>query len=98
MARQFQRSSSAVEGRNGCLSQMYHNGRGLSKQRLGALTVIHNYCLKRADKTTAATRLFDREFPDLFSWLIDEMGELPFPRKSRGRSIAKSLILESVPS
>ena len=25
MARQFHRSSSAVEGRNGCLSQMYHN-------------------------------------------------------------------------
>jgi hypothetical protein len=98
MARQFQRSSSAVEGRNGCLSQMYHNGRGLSKQRLGALTVIHNYWLKRADDTTAATRLFDREFPDLFSWLLDEMNALPLPRKSRGRSIAKSLILESVPS
>ena len=98
MARQFQRSSSAVEGRNGCLSQMYHNGRGLSKQRLGALTVIHNYWLKRADNTTAATRLFDREFPDLFSWLLDEMGELPLPRKSRERSIAKSLILEGVPS
>jgi hypothetical protein len=30
---------------------MYHNGRGLSKQRLGALTVIHNYWLKRADDT-----------------------------------------------
>jgi hypothetical protein len=28
--------------------------------------------LKRADDTTAATRLFDREFPDLFSWLLDE--------------------------
>jgi len=98
MARQFQRSSSAVEGRNGCLSQMYHNGRGLSKQRLGALTVIHNYWLKRADNTTAATRLFDREFPDLFSWLLDEMDELPLPRKSRERSIAKSLILEVVPS
>ena len=29
LAPQFQRSSSAVEGRNGCLSQMNHNGRGL---------------------------------------------------------------------
>jgi hypothetical protein len=50
------------------------------------------------DDTTAATRLFDREFPDLFSWLLDEMNALPLPRKSRRRSIAKSLILESVPS
>jgi len=41
MARQFQRSSSAVEGRNGCLSQMYRNGRGLNEKRLKALTVIH---------------------------------------------------------
>jgi hypothetical protein len=54
--------------------------------------------LKRADDTTAATRLFDRKFPDLFSWLFYEMNTLPLPRKSRGRSIAKSLILESVPS
>ena len=27
MVRQFHRSSSAVEGRNGCLAQLYHNGR-----------------------------------------------------------------------
>jgi hypothetical protein len=56
MARQFHRSSSAVEGRNGYLSQMYHNGRGLTEKRLRALTVIHNYGLKRADGTTAAMR------------------------------------------
>ncbi len=67
MARQFHRSSSAVEGRNGCLSQMYHNGRGLSQKRLKALTVIYNYGIKRADGITAAARLFDTEFPDLFS-------------------------------
>jgi len=67
MARKFHRSSSAVEGRNGYLSQMYHNGRGLTVKRLRALTVIHNYGIKRLDGTTAAMRLFDREFPDLFS-------------------------------
>jgi hypothetical protein len=32
MVRQFHRSSSAVEGRNGCLSQMYHNGRGWTER------------------------------------------------------------------
>lgn len=85
MSRQFQRSSSAVEGRNGCLSQMYHNGRGLGGKRLKALTVIHNYDIKREDGTTAAMRLFNTEFPDLFPWVLDRMGELPLPRKGRER-------------
>ena len=98
MARQFHRSSSPVEGRNGCLSQMYHNGRGLSEKRLKALTAIHNYGIKREDGTTAATRLFDTEFPDLFSWLLDEMGELPLPRKGRNRVISNPLKLLDVPS
>jgi len=98
MARQFQRSSSAVEGRNGCLSQMYHNGRGLSGKRLKALTVIHNYDLKREDETTAAMRLFNAEFPDLFSWLLNRMGELPLPRKGRERLTFNSLKLLDVPS
>ncbi|MCK5831793.1 MAG: hypothetical protein KAH20_15980 [Methylococcales bacterium] len=98
MVRQFHRSSSAVEGRNGCLSQMYHNGRGLSPKRLKALTVIHNYGIKREDGTTAATRLFDIEFPDLFSWLLDEMGELPLPRKGRSRVVSNPLELLGVPS
>ncbi len=97
MAQQFQRSSSAVEGRNGCLSQMYHNGRGLSEKRLKSLTVIHNYGLKRADGTTAATRLFDSEFPDLFSWLLDKMDDLPLPRKSRERVVSNPLTLSGVP-
>jgi len=98
MSRQFHRSSSAVEGRNGCLAQMYHNGRGLSKKRLKALTVIHNYGLRREDGTTAAMRLFDTEFPDLFSWLLDEMGELPLPRKRRNRVIYNPLNLINVPA
>jgi hypothetical protein len=98
MARQFQRSSSAVEGRNGCLSQMYHNGRGLTEKRLKALTVIHNYSIRREDGTTAAMRLFDTEFPDPFLWVLDKMGELPLPRKSRERMIANPLELVAVPS
>jgi hypothetical protein len=35
---------------------MYHNGRGLSKKRLKALTVIHNYGIRRTNGTTAAMR------------------------------------------
>ena len=97
MTRKFHRSSSAVEGRNGFLSQMYHNGRGLTEKRLRALTVIHNYGIKRLDGTTAAMRLFDRKFPDLFSWLMTEMGELPLPRKGRKRVIHNPLFLITVP-
>lgn len=98
MARNFHRSSSAVEGRNGYLSQMYHNGRGLTEKRLRALTVLHNYGLKRADGTTAAMRLFDQTFPDLFSWLVVEMGVLPLPRKGRERVARNPLFLEAVPA
>ena len=97
MTRQFHRSSSAVEGRNGFLSQMHHNGRGLTEKRLRALTVIHNYGIKRLDGTTAAMRFFDREFPDLLSWLVNEMGELPLPRKARNRVIHNPLFLITVP-
>ncbi|MDD4915338.1 MAG: DUF6399 domain-containing protein [Methylococcales bacterium] len=98
MARQFHRSSSAVEGRNGYLSQMYHNGRGLIEKRLRALTVIHNYELKRADGTTAAMRLFGQTFPDLFSWLVAEMGVLPLPRRGRKRVTRNPLFLKTVPA
>ena len=76
---------------------MYHNGRGLTKKRLAALTVVHNYGLKRADGTTAAERLFGSPFPDVFEWLISQMGELPLPRKPRDRIKRNPLILQCVP-
>jgi hypothetical protein len=98
MVRQFHRSSSAVEGRNGCLAQLYHNGRGLTPQRLRALTVIHNYGLKHEDGTTAAMRLFGTEHPDLFSWILEQMGELPLARQSRKRVIHNPLKLLNVPA
>lgn len=98
MVRQFHRSSSAVEGRNGRLSQMYHNGRGFKKKRLMALTVIHNYGQRRSDGSTAAERLFDTAFPDLFGWVVDNMGELPLPRKSRQSALRNPLKLMSVPA
>ena len=47
MAGKFHRASSAVEGRNGFLSQIYHNLRGLRPNRLKALTVLHNYFICR---------------------------------------------------
>jgi len=98
IAGKFHRSSSAVEGRNGCLAQMYHNGRGLSAKRLKALTVIHNFGLKRADGTTAAERLFETPFPSLFEWLVEQMGELPLPRRGKQRVHRNPLIPLPVPA
>jgi hypothetical protein len=42
-AKAFQRASSAVEGRNGYLSQMQHNHRGLPTRRYQVWTVLHNF-------------------------------------------------------
>jgi len=92
----FQRTSSAIEGRNGYLSQMHHNGRGITANRLKALTVIHNYDTRRKNGTTAAERLFDKKIPDMFDWLIGQMGDLPLPRKARGRKSYNPLNLQIV--
>ena len=83
MVSNFQRTSSAVEGRNGWLSQMHHNGRGLTPKRLKAQTVLHNYYLKRDDGTTAAERLFRKKFPDPLEWVVERMGDLPLQRESK---------------
>jgi tetratricopeptide (TPR) repeat protein len=77
----FQRTSSAVEGRNGTLSRMNHNQRSISPTRLKTLTVVHNFGIKRQDGTTAAERLFGKKFPDIFEWILERMRDLPMPRK-----------------
>lgn len=97
MVSKFQRSSSAVEGRNGYLSQVHHNRRGLSTKRLKVSTVIHNFSLKRNDGTTAAQRLFGQKFPDLFEYLVKNIGELPQPRKSGKSSKPETFTLSTVP-
>lgn len=95
---QFQRASSAVEGRNGYLSQINHCARGTPTQRLKVMTVIHNFDLKRADGTTAAQRLFGTPFPDLFEWVTEQIGPLPMPRRARAPSKPNLLNLQSVPA
>jgi len=90
MVSNFQRASSAVEGRNGWLSQMHHNGRGLTAKRLKAQTVLHNYFLKRDDGTTAAERLFGEKFPDPLEWVVEKMGDLPLPRKTKKKNEVKA--------
>ena len=80
-ARAFQRASSAVEGRNGYLSQMQHNHRGLPTRRCQVWTVLHNFDCRAADGTTPAARFFRREFPDLFESVLSQIHELPLPRQ-----------------
>lgn len=98
MCDKFQRTSSAVEGRNGYLSRLHHANRGFTQQTLKVLTVIHNFDLKRDDGSTAAQRLFGKPFPDLFDWLVLNMGELPTPRKSKKPRTSKKPTVQTVPS
>ena len=77
----FQRASSAVEGRNGALSQLHHNQRGLPKHRYKVWTVLHNFDCRAADGTTPATRFFRRSFPDLFETVLSQIDDMPRPRK-----------------
>jgi len=80
-AKAFQRASSAVEGRNGSLSQMQHNQRGLPKRRSKVWTVLHNFDCRAADGTTPAARFFRRGFPDLFETVLSNIEDLPRPRQ-----------------
>ena len=93
----YQRTSSAVEGRNGYLSKLHHARRGFSEQSLNVLTIIHNFDLKRYDGTTAAQRLFGHDFPDVFEWMLAHVGELPMPRQSSKPQQPKPLYADTVP-
>lgn len=79
----FQRSSSAVEGRNGRLSLWRHGQRRLDGEKLAALTVIHNFWIKRADGTTAAERFFESKPRDLFEHLLSVLPLPARPAKKR---------------
>ena len=83
----FQRTSSAVEGRNGVLSGLHHNHRGLPKQRFQAWRVLHNFDCRASDGSTPAARFFNHQFPDLFETVLSQIDELPRSRQ-RGRVAA----------
>ena len=82
-ARAFERASSAVEGRNGYLSQMHHNHRGLPKRRYKVWTVLHNFDCRASDGTTPASRFFRQAFPDLFETVLSKIDDLPRPRQRK---------------
>jgi hypothetical protein len=98
MCDKFQRTSSAVEGRNGYLSRLHHAYRGFSEPDLKVLTIIHNFDLKRFDGSTAAQRLFRKPFPDLFEAIVLNMGDLPRARRTLKPKISKKPAMQPVPS
>ncbi len=93
LSSKFQRTSSAVEGRNGYLARLHHSNRGFSDQTLKVLTIIHNFDVKRDDGSTPAQRLFRHEFSDLFLWVVPRMRPLPTPRRSLKTPKPKKLTL-----
>jgi hypothetical protein len=82
MASWFQRSSSCVEGRNGVLDMKHHGSHRLSQQRLSALTVVHNFHIRRPDKTTPAERFFQKQHEQLFEAVLRKVPMLGRPRKN----------------
>jgi hypothetical protein len=79
----FPRTSSAVEGRNGVLSQLHHNQRGLPHNRYTVWAVFHNFDCWAADGTTPAARCFQQPFPELFETGLPHMKALPPPRRRK---------------
>ena len=82
----FQRSSSCVEGRNGQLSLRHHSLHRLSDRKLSALTIVHNFYLKRSNGTTAAERFFDAKPKDLFDWLLNQVDLPGYPAMKRSKT------------
>jgi hypothetical protein len=82
----FQRSSSCVEGRNGQLSLKHHGLHRISASRLQALTVVHNFFLRRSDGTTAAERFFGAKPAVLFDQLLLRLPKPARPAANRPRA------------
>jgi hypothetical protein len=82
----FVRTRSCVEGRNGQRSLRHHGLHRLSARKLGVLTVLHNYWLKRPDGTTAAERFFGGKPRDLFAWLLERLPPPARPARRRAKA------------
>lgn len=87
-AERFQRSTSCVEGRNGVLSLYHHRFCRLNPRSCQALTVIHNFHLKRRDGRTAATRFFGGDHESLFKSLVMNVC-IPAKPKKRANGMSK---------
>ena len=77
-----------MEGRNGQLALRHHGLHRLSDRKLSALTGVHNYFIKRQDKTTAAERLFGTKPRDMFEFLLGKI-DLPGRAGTEARVISR---------
>lgn len=98
MSQLFIRTTSAIEGRNGWLSQIHFNGRGFPVKRIKSQTAIHNYFLKRADGTTACERLSQIKPDDMFEFILQRIGPMAQPRNGKIRGRCNALNLKDVPA
>jgi hypothetical protein len=89
----FQRSSSAVEGRNGQLALHHHGCHRLSDRKLAALTAVHNYFIRRSDGTTAAERFFARPPDPMFERILEQIPLPPRPARRRPRALKPDYLL-----
>lgn len=89
----FQRSSSNVEGRNGVLALRHHSFHILSSRKLQALTVVHNFVIRRReDGTTAAERFFEQSHDDLFEYLLLTLPPPKRPAAQRSRPLNQGIL------
>ncbi len=92
LAISFQRASSQTEGRNGCLAFVHHAHKGIPKQRLQVLTVVHNFDIRRADGSTPAQRLFQKPFSDLFEFVCQNVTGFKELRKRKHKPLSISTV------
>lgn len=88
----FQRSSSCTEGRNGQLALRHHSLHRISPRKLSALTVVHNFFIQRADRSTPAQRFFQADHHSLFGFLLDHVDLPARPAKKRPPSHTGSFL------
>lgn len=94
MCCKFQRTTSAVEGRNGLLAGFNLCARGMTEAQLESQTIINNYWNKRADGTTAVERCFNyKPEINLFEFIVKNMKDLPIPRRRWHKNISNYLQL-----
>jgi len=94
-AQLFQRSSSCVEGRNGCLALHHHSLHRLGDRKLAALTTVHNFFVKRQDGTTPAERFFGSKPSDLFGWVLDQVDLPGYPARKRSWPKPKEFLVQA---
>lgn len=83
VVRWFQRSSSCVEGRNGVLGMKHHGFHRLGQRRLSALTIVHNFHIRRVDGSSAAERFFQQKHEKLFDVMLQRVPMLGKPKRRR---------------